>query len=132
MVHRYYFEPNSLGRDTIEVVDEQAQLRSLLKNGVLFNDATRYNDYGEPLPTARAESLDCCTRKPQRIQYKWMRAAGNPGEPGGMNRFDPEDLNWQVGTMGIPRVYARYESMADQRSYRGEAEHRHAINYYHR
>jgi hypothetical protein len=129
----YFFEANSIGRNVLYADNPQANLRSVLETNTLYNKRDKHNPWGEPVPTERSvASLDCCPKKPMRLQYRWQSTPGNPCEPGGMNRFSPEELQWESGSMGIPRAYARFDRPEHQHGWVNEPEFRHSINYYER
>lgn len=108
----YMFNPNSLGRDMIVVPDDKRDLRSAIENDIFYTRTDPHNEYGEPIATNRTASLDCAVRKPQRIAYKFSPSRQRSG-PGGANTFDPADLEWQTGSMGVPKPNVRFDRVYD-------------------
>lgn len=108
MSTRFVFDPSSAGRDTIQIVDPRAQMNELINHDTFFLRSDPHDEFGEPIPTYRSTGmLDCKRCRPNRIIYKWSDTPAGVSDR--YDRFDPAELDWAMGTMGVPRATGRFE-----------------------
>lgn len=81
----------------------------LVYNDVLFNPVPVLDEYGGHCSSDPSRSLDCGFKRRPQYSFKFACNSGNCG-PGGCNCFDPSAMLYQMGSMGVPRVNARFDT----------------------
>lgn len=78
-------------------------------NNIIFNPTPILDDYGGHISSNPNRSLDCSFKRRPPYSFKFACSDQNCNEPGGCNCFNPEDMQYVIGTMGVPRVHARFD-----------------------
>ena len=84
----------------------------LVRNGTLFNPIPELDAYGGHTSNNPNLCLDCGYKPRPQYSFKFAcdNSSCNANAPGACNCWDPAQLRWQEGSMGPPRVQARFDT----------------------
>lgn len=83
----------------------------LVENGTLFNPIPRYDAYGGHMSSRPKTCLDCGYKPRPQYSFKFAcNTLKDSGSPGACNCWDPSQMQWMTGSMGVPVAKARFDT----------------------
>lgn len=102
-----YNDANTSGRTVL--APGNVYNNELVYNDVLFNPVPILDEYGGHCSSDPNVALDCGFKRRPQYSFKFACNSGNCNSPGSCNCFDPSNMLYQMGSMGVPRVNSRFD-----------------------
>lgn len=86
-------------------------VNELVRNGTLFNPIPVLDEFGGHISANPNICLDCGFKPRPQYSFKFAcNTLRNAGGAGDCNCWDPASMAWQMGSMGVPQVPARFNT----------------------